>query len=187
MTNRGTDGRAINYTRGRVIGWRTLLIEGDARSPILREVLSSTVSAEPAEVLSGKIPWQDRIVRDDQTGLFYFVASGSGGGFPAHLEQLLDENPIEQMKAALDYIIIDSPPVMRVADATVFARFVDMVVLVVAAKRTSRRTVAEALRRLSIAAKPLGIVLTNTKEHPSDEDIYAGYDSRGRGKYAQAR
>ena len=168
-------------------GWRTLLIEGDARSPILREVLSSTVSAEPAEVLSGKIPWQDRIGRDDQTGLFYFVASGEGVGFPGHLEQLLDENPIEQMKAAFDYIIIDSAPVMRVADATLFARFVDMVVLVVAAKRTSRPTVAEALRRLSIAAKPLGIVLTNTKEYPSDEDIYAGYGPRGRGTYARVR
>jgi polysaccharide biosynthesis transport protein len=159
-------------------GWRTLLIEGDARNPVLGEVLSSTGSAEPAEVLSGKIPWQDRIGRDDQTGLYYFAANGSGAGFPAHLEQHLNENPIEQMRTAFDYIIIDSAPVMRVADATVFARFVDTVVLVVEAKRTRRRTVAEALRRLSMAAKPLGIVLTNTKGQPSDEDIYAGYGPR---------
>jgi polysaccharide biosynthesis transport protein len=81
------------------------------------------------------------------------------------------------MKAAFDYVIIDSPPVMRVADATVFARFADIVVLVVAAKRTRRRMVAEALRRLSMAAKPVGLVLTNTKAKPSDEDIYAGYGS----------
>ena len=159
-------------------GWRTLLIEGDARSPILGEVLSSTGSAEPAEVLSGKIPWQERIGRDDQSGLYYFVAAGPQAGFPARLEQLLGENPIEQMKTAFDYIIIDSPPVMRVADATVFARFVDTVVLVVAAKRTRRRTVAEALRRLSIAAKPLGIVLTNASVQPAEEDIYAGYGIR---------
>jgi Mrp family chromosome partitioning ATPase len=91
------------------------------------------------------------------------------------------------MRTAFDYIIIDSPPVMRVADATVFACFVDTVVLVVAAKRTRRRTVAEALRRLSIAAKPLGIVLTNATVQPAEEDVYAGYGARDRGKYAQAR
>ena len=123
----------------------------------------------------GKTPWQDRIGRDDQTGLYYFAAAGAGAGFPAHLEQHSEESPIKQMRAAFDYIIIDSPPVMRVADATVFARFADTVVLVVAAKRTRRRTVAEALRRLSMAAKPVGLVLTNTKVQPSDEDIYAGY------------
>jgi capsular exopolysaccharide synthesis family protein len=168
-------------------GWRTLLIEGDARSPILGEVLSSTLSAEPAEVLSGKTPWQERIGRDDQTGLFYFVAAGPQAGYPALLEQRLEENPIEQMKTAFDYIIIDSPPVMRVTDATVFARFVDTVVLVVAANRTRRRTVLEALRRLSMAAKPLGIVLTNASVQPAEEDIYAGYGTSDQGNYAQVR
>jgi capsular exopolysaccharide synthesis family protein len=167
-------------------GWRTLLIEGDGRNPVLGKVLSSTGSAEPAEVLMGKIPWQDRIGRDDQTGLYYFVAAGTGAGFPARLEQHSDESPIKQMRAAFDYIIIDSPPVMRVADATVFARFADTVVLVVAAKRTRRRTVAEALRRLSMAARPIGLVLTNTKVQPSDEDIYSGYGapSQRRGRWA---
>jgi capsular exopolysaccharide synthesis family protein len=165
-------------------GWRTLLIEGDARSPILAKVLSSSISAEPAEVLSGSTPWQERIGRDEATGLYYFVAAGSGSGFPARLEQRLDAKPIEQMKAAFDYIIIDSPPVMRVADATVFARFVDTVVLIVAAKRTRRRTVAEALRRLFMAAKPIGIVLTNTSEQPADEDIYAGYGPRASRRWA---
>ena len=167
-------------------GWRTLLIEGDGRNPTLGKVLSPTGSAEPAEVLMGKIPWQERVGRDDQTGLYYFAAAGAGAGFPARLEQQADQGPIKQMRDAFDYIIIDSPPVMRVADATVFARFADTVVLVVAAKRTRRRTVAEALRRLSMAVKPVGLVLTNTKVQPSDEDIYAGYGAPAgaRGRWA---
>lgn len=134
--------------------------------------------------LSGKIPWQERIGRDERTGLYYFAAAGSGAGFPARLEQQLDGGPIEQMKAAFDYIILDSPPVMRVADATVFARFADILVLVVAAKRTRRRMVAEAPRRLSMAAKPVGLVLANTKTQPTDEDIYAGYWSSARERWA---
>jgi polysaccharide biosynthesis transport protein len=164
-------------------GGRTLLIEGDTRHPVLGRVLSPTASAEPAEVLSGKVPWGQRIGRDDRTGLYYLVASGRHPGFPTLLEQHIDNGPIEQMKSAFDFVIIDSPPVMRVADATVLARFVDTIIFVVAAKRTRQRTVAEGLRRLLVAAKPLGIVLTNTNEQPSEEDVYAGYP-RARGRWA---
>jgi polysaccharide biosynthesis transport protein len=163
-------------------GGRTLLIEGDTRHPVLGRVLSPTASAEPAEVLTGKVPWGQRIGRDDRTGLYYLVASGRRAGFPSLIEQHV-EGPIEQMKSAFDFIIIDSPPVMRVADATVLARFVDTIIFVVAAKRTRQRTVAEGLRRLLVAAKPLGIVLTNTNEQPSEEDVYAGYP-RARGRWA---
>jgi capsular exopolysaccharide synthesis family protein len=163
-------------------GWRTLLIEGDTRRPVLGTMLSSTGSAEPSEVLSGKVPWDERIGRDERTGLYYFVA-GHGGGFPALIEQHADEGPIAELKAAFDYVIIDSPPVMRVADATVLARYVDSIMLIVSAKRTRQHTVAEALRRLFIAGKPVGIVLTNTVEQPSEEDVYAGYRPRGRGRW----
>jgi capsular exopolysaccharide synthesis family protein len=164
-------------------GWRTLLIEGDTRSPILRRVLSATASADPAEVLSGRVPWQQQIGRDDRTGLYYFVAAGTGARFLPLLEQPIDQGPIAQMKSTFDFVIIDSPPVMRVADATVLARVADTIMFVVAARRTRQRTVIEGLRRLLVAAKPVGIVLTNTDEQPSAEDVYAGYPHR-RGRWA---
>jgi hypothetical protein len=44
--------------------------------------------------------------------------------------------------------------------------------------------VAEALRRLFMSAKPVGIVLTNTNEQPADEDIYAGYGPRRSRRWA---
>jgi Mrp family chromosome partitioning ATPase len=128
-------------------------------------------------VLLGRVPWQERIGHDDRTGLFYFVATGPSLSFPALIDRRAEECPIGQMKAAFDYVIIDSPPVMRVADAMVLARFADSIMLVVAAKRTRQRTVAEALRRLFIVTKPIGIVLTNTAEQ---KDVYAGYRRRAR-------
>lgn len=156
-------------------GWRTLLIEGDSRSPVLNRVLSATASADPAQVLSGEVPWGERVGRDDRTGLYYFVAGGPGPGLSPLVEQHADQGPIDRMKSSFDFVIIDSPPVMRVADATVLARIVDTIVFVVAARRTRQRTVIEGLRRLFIAGKPLGIVLTNTGAEPSREDVYAGY------------
>jgi succinoglycan biosynthesis transport protein ExoP len=162
-------------------GSRTLLIEGDARRPVLGTVLPPSRCAEPAAVLSGEVPWRERIGHDDRTGLFYFVAASPSSSFPGLMDKLGEEGPIGQMKAAFDCVIIDSPPVMRVADAAVLARFVDSIVLVVAAKRTRQRTVAEALRRLFIVSKPIGIVLTNSTEQ---QDVYTGYGRRARRRWA---
>ncbi len=165
-------------------GARTLLIEGDMRNPVIGTVLVAARSAEPADVLSGKVAWQDQVGFDERSGLHYLIASGPRASFPTLLEQSAQNGPIEQMKAAFDYVIIDSPPVLRVADATVLAGFVDSVVLVVATKRTRQRAIAEALRRLFTVGKPIGIVLTNTAEQPSEEDVYAGYKPSGRPRWA---
>jgi succinoglycan biosynthesis transport protein ExoP len=157
-------------------GWRTLLIECDFHRPILRSVLPPSPSTELTEILAGTVPWQDWVRRDKTSGVFYLVAAHRGAGFPATLEKQGTDAPIGQMKTAFDYVIIDSPPVMRVPDATVLARFADSVLLLVAANRTRQRVVAEALRRLMIAARPLGVVLTNNSARRHvDEDMYTGY------------
>jgi hypothetical protein len=52
-------------------------------------------------------------------------------------------------------------------------------------RRETWETVLYRFNRISMAAKPLGIVLTNASVQPVEEDIYAGYGARDRGKYAQ--
>ncbi len=156
-------------------GWRTLLIECDFHRPTLGRVLPPSPSTELTEILSGAVPWQDWVRRDETSGVYYLTAAHRGIGFPASLERQGTDGPISQMKSAFDYVIMDSPPIMRVADATVLARFADTMLLVVAARRTRQRVVAEALRRLMIAAKPVGFVLTNSARRHVDEDVYAGY------------
>jgi succinoglycan biosynthesis transport protein ExoP len=156
-------------------GWRTLLIECDFHRPILGRVLPPSPSTELAEILSGTVPWRDWVRRDETSGTYYLTTVQRGIGFPAALERQGPDGPIDQMKSAFDYVIIDSPPIMRVADATVLARFADTMLLAVAARRTRQRVVAEALRRLMITGKPIGFILTNSAKRHVDEDVYAGY------------
>jgi succinoglycan biosynthesis transport protein ExoP len=155
-------------------GWRTLLIECDFHRPILRRVLPSP-STGSAEVLSGSVPWQDCVRREETSGMYYLITPHRGDGFPSTIEQQGTDGLFGQMKTAFDYVVIDSPPVMPVADATVLARFADTILLVVAAKRTRQRVIAEALRRLKIAGKPVGFVLTKSAKRHVNEDVYAGY------------
>src|SRR5207253_9558123 len=73
-----------------------------------------------------------------------------------------------RMRAALaaaaegyDMVLVDSPPIFPVADASLVATMVDGVVLVVRGERTPRHLTREAIARLRfMQAKVLGVVLT---------------------------
>ncbi len=66
-----------------------------------------------------------------------------------------------------DFIVVDSPPVAAVTDATVIAPLADSVLVVVRANRTPRRAVAHGRHLLASAdAKVLGAVLNDGSSRP---------------------
>ena len=66
--------------------------------------------------------------------------------------------------AVADVVLIDAPPVVAVADATILAARVDGVLLVVDSGRTRRDTARRATEQLQrVGARLLGAVLTNVK------------------------
>ncbi len=88
-----------------------------------------------------------------------------GGPMPNHPAELLESVSMRRLldilRAQFDLIIIDSPPVLAVADPSILAAQADGVLLVVRAGRTQLRTVTEAKARLEqVKAMILGCVLT---------------------------
>jgi len=75
------------------------------------------------------------------------------------------------MRHQYDYVVIDTPPVLPVADCRVLGRWVDGFLLVVAAHQTTRKMLAEAIRLLD-AAKVMGVVF-NGDDRPRRS--YYGY------------
>jgi len=70
---------------------------------------------------------------------------------------------------AYDLVLIDSPPVFPVADASLLATMVDGVVMVVRGERTPRHVTQEALHRLRfMQAKVLGVVLNGINPGGTD-------------------
>ena len=110
----------------------------------------------------------------------------AGGGCPWNPAELLHS---KNMAKLLTYcreegfhIILDTPPVLPVADALVLASQVDGVLLVVAANQTTREACRIALQRLSgTGAKILGVVLqkATSREKPY---FYGGYGVYGANK-----
>src|SRR3989442_1771874 len=63
----------------------------------------------------------------------------------------------EKARCFYDYVLIDTPPVVAVADSRLLEQWVDCFIVVVAAHKTPRKLLSEALNLLD-PAKVLGVV-----------------------------
>ena len=78
---------------------------------------------------------------------------------------------LRQAREQYDYVLVDTPPVAPLADCRLLGRWVDGFILVVAANKTPRKLLAEALTRLG-PSKLFGVVF-NGDEQPVSP--YYGY------------
>ena len=84
----------------------------------------------------------------------------------------MDSSLLKTARDQYDFVIIDTPPLLPVFDASLLARIVDGVLIVVAANQTPRKLLAESLNLLD-QSKVLGIVF-NSDSHPMF-GYYHGY------------
>lgn len=118
---------------------------------------------------------EDCIVEDGELDI---LTSGTVNCNPSVLLELeRTKNFIHSLRDKYDYIIIDSPPVMRVNDACILAQYMDGTVLVSASKEIDKREVKAAKDRLEkINANFIGVILNKFKTKGSSVYSYYGYD-----------
>jgi capsular exopolysaccharide synthesis family protein len=84
---------------------------------------------------------------------------------------------IAQARLRFDHVVVDAPPILPVSDCKLLGRWVDAFLMVVAAHRTARHALEEALDLID-ARKVLGIVFN--RSDASDADGYGyGYGDYG--------
>lgn len=112
---------------------RTLLIDGDLRKSRLHVPLGAPHAPGLAEYLRGDLDEYGVIQQSPEAGLFFIP----GGEPPSNPAELLANGRLQQLlenaAGAFDWIIVDSPPTVPVADASLLARLVDGVLFVVRA------------------------------------------------------
>jgi Mrp family chromosome partitioning ATPase len=84
---------------------------------------------------------------------------------------------LQSARGAFDFVVLDAPPILPVADAVLLQDLVDGFVLVVRSRLTPREAVREALGRL-LPERVLGVVLNDHKEYRHSYRSYA-YDRYG--------
>jgi capsular exopolysaccharide synthesis family protein len=102
-----------------------------------------------------------------------------------YLKELIDD-----MAGGRDLVLIDSPPVLPVADTQTISPAVDGVLLILDASRTKRSAALEAVRELSqVGANVIGVVINRVEQASPYYDragYYTAYRAEGREEKADA-
>jgi capsular exopolysaccharide synthesis family protein len=140
----------------------TLVIEGDLRRPGIREMLGLPPLAGLTDWFRGNAMLSDIIYRIDPPG-FWFLPAGAPVENPIELMQAKKMSELsDHISSAFDWVLIDSTPVVAVADATVWAAQSDAVVLVAREGKTEKRPLRKALEIVS-RHNLIGVVLNGSK------------------------
>jgi len=154
---------------------RVLLVEGDLRRPMLRGQFGLGRVSGLAEYLHGTTDCAAAIYRLDALGIWILLA----GGAPKNPLELMQSGRlaqlIEQMNAWFDWIVIDSPPVLPLADTSVWTRLVDGLLLVTRQGMTDKEHLKRGLEAIE-GSKLLGAIL-NSSTTASNNDYYQRYGS----------
>jgi uncharacterized protein involved in exopolysaccharide biosynthesis/Mrp family chromosome partitioning ATPase len=142
-------------------GHNVLLIDGDHRRGSLLADPTSQGKPGFTDYLSGGIAASDLIQKDTATGVD-FIPSGSAMSRPFGPDEIARlRDLLASMKQTYKIIVIDSPPLLAIADGFVHASVVDQTVYVCRWQHTSRRAVTASLDRLrQYGAKVSGLVVT---------------------------
>jgi capsular exopolysaccharide synthesis family protein len=160
---------------------RTLMIDADLRVSQLSQLfqpLDASTSAGLTDLLTGHAQLS-QVVHRTAVPCLDILPAGSRAPNPA---ELLGSHTMGHLIADLqqryDFVLLDSPPILPVADGLLLSRLVDSVVLVVRSRATDRKVAQEARRRLlRVNARVLGVVLNDldTKGDGYDMLVYGGY------------
>jgi polysaccharide chain length determinant protein (PEP-CTERM system associated) len=157
----GKSACAVNlgYTLARDLGKTTLLIDCDLKNPSLHGFLSAGLEPGLAEVLRGTHSPEDSIHPLEKWPLWLMPAGNQDNG-PVELSKMHQLGKIlTELRRRFDYIILDAPPILPLADMNVLASMADILALVIRAETTEREVVQKALNSLKPTIQA-GILLT---------------------------
>ena len=159
------------------MGKMTLLVEADMRRPKiadlfkidskqgLSDVLIGTIKADSAirstaDFLMGDIEW-DKLLGSQGIDNLHIMTCGT---IPPNPSELLLSSEfreaISDMRQKYDFVIIDTPPILPVSDASIVGTVVDGTVLIYQSDTTSRHLLLRAIQNLKKnQTKLIGIVI----------------------------
>lgn len=154
---------------------KVLIIDADLRKPRVDSYLDIRAEKGLAEYLLNRCKIEEAIVDSPVDNLSIMTA---GMPAPSPVKLLAENRMIELLEYAreeYDHIVIDSPPVLGLADALILSNRADITLFVVASNETKQPHLLDALKRLRLGyGNVTGFVLTKVKSSKSD---YYGHNS----------
>jgi capsular exopolysaccharide synthesis family protein len=172
-------------------GLRVVVVDADLRRPRLHQLFGLDPTREKD---TGDRPWwglTGSLLEGRIDGMLHTVQVDGlsilpSGELPPNPVEVLGSQHMQKVLHKLaeqaDIVLIDSPPVLPVADATALAQAADGVLLVLHAGKTRRRAARHALESLrQVGANLVGIVLNAVPAHRGSDYYYQYHKYYGDG------
>lgn len=164
------------------LGRQVLVVDSDLRKPHLHQVFRVSNRIGLVNHLTGGADIETVCLRTNVPNLWITPS----GPIPPNPSELLASDRMREwlraVRVRFDYVVVDTPPVLPVTDATITGRLVDGVVLVLRAGKVARdeaRACRDRLRQADV--KILGVVLNRFRSHQGTAGkryrYYASYSS----------
>lgn len=156
-------------------GRSVIVVDCDLRLPTVHKMFDVPNKRGLTSILTGDVPLEETI----QYSAFPRVQIITSGPLPPNPTELLGSPQmaelIEQLKEQFDFVILDTPALLSVADAAVLAPTADQVILVVAQAQTRRGDVQTVRQQLSnVRVKSIEVVVNRAE--PNGNYAYYGAD-----------
>jgi len=140
---------------------RVIIVEADLRKPSLQHLFGLPPGPGLAEYLAGAAELKDvmRFLPDHNLTVIH------AGAAPTNPAELLGSTAmrrlLDQLRTRYDRVLLDTPPVLPLADVAVLAPLVDGTLMVVRAGVTPKPAIENALRAFD-SSRLLGVVLNES-------------------------
>lgn len=158
-------------------GSKVLLIDSDLRRPAIHLRFRMGKGLGLASVLSGKSTLQESVVEWPDLPNVHILTSGPVPPLPSELlssKQM--EDLLAKARADYDFVILDTPPVLAVTDASVLGRLVDAAILIVRYNAAQKQVVRRCIDLLERSGTHLLGVAVNAVDFTAPE--YSDYYGR---------
>jgi capsular exopolysaccharide synthesis family protein len=152
-------------------GERILLLEGDVRRPtLLRQFGVTQKLTGLCNYLHGDCKLVDCIYYHESKGIWMLPAGDAAGNLLELLQSPRLAALLQDLDAWFDWIVIDSPPALPLADTSVWARLADGILLVARQGVTEKKKLLKGVDSLD-PHKLIGAIL-NFSSSIADPDYY---------------
>jgi capsular exopolysaccharide synthesis family protein len=178
LMGEGKTSTALNiaYVLARDLNRKTVLVDCDLKKPMVHAYAGMESTAGLTEVLLGHKTLDECLEYHEQLGIWVLPAGieGSGTAALAHVDRLSEL--IQGLRERFEYIVLDAPPLLSVAEAMLIVRIADVVVHVIRARSTPRDAVASAIKMIG-QERPVAVVLNGVEAKDAPYSYY-NYSNR---------
>lgn len=154
----------LAHVLSRDYGKKTVLVDCDLKRPMVHALAGIEPNIGLSDTLLGKKCLEDCLEYHEQLGIWILPAGSAQVGATAlsHISQL--SALISELRTRFQYVVLDAPPLLPVAEATLIVRTADAVVYVIRARETRRDVVHRAIKLIG-EDKPVAVVLNGVESH----------------------